>query len=75
MDYLDKWMIIRFTSHKSIQPFFSKSSTLVSTFSSIYPFLQIILALNLLCGIQKKKIRPPTSSDDLCLYSCEILLL
>ena len=37
--------------------------------SSIHPFLQIILVLNLCCGMELNEFRPPNSSDDLCALS------
>ena len=51
---------------------FSKASIPPSIRSSIHPFLKIILALNNQSSIQ---FRPPTSSDDLCLLFCLILIL
>ena len=46
---------------------FSKASILTSVLSSIHHFLQIILVLNLLCGMEFNKLLFPNSSDDLCL--------
>ena len=51
---------------------FSKASIPPSIRSSIHPFLKIILALNNQSSIQ---FRPPTSSDDLCLLFCLIIIL
>ena len=42
--------------------------------SSIHNFFQIILVLNLECGMELNKFCPPASSDDLCLLFCLILL-
>ena len=50
---------------------FSESSILPSVRSSIHPYhLQVILVLNLQCGTELNKFRPPNSSDDLCLLFC-----
>ena len=54
---------------------FYEASILPSVRSSINPFLQIILALNLLCGMELNEFCPPNSSDDLFLLSCLFLLL
>ena len=51
---------------------FSEAFILPSVRSSIYPFLQIILVLNLWCGME---FCPPNSSYDLCLLFCLFLLL
>ena len=54
---------------------FSEASILSSVRSSIHPLLQIILVLNLQCGMEQNEYRPPNSSDDLCLLFCLFLLL
>ena len=53
---------------------FSEASILPSVCSSICPFLQIILQLNLKCGMKLNEFWPPYSSDDLCLLFCLFLL-
>ena len=47
----------------------------VSGRSSINPIFQIILVLNLKCGMELIEFRPPDSSDDLCLLFYMFLLL
>ena len=54
---------------------FSETSMLPSIRSSINPLFQIILMLNLLCGMELIEFHPPNSSDDLCLFFCLILFL
>ena len=54
---------------------FSEAFIPPSVSSSIHPFLQIILVLNLLLGMELNQFRPSTSSDDLRLLFCLILLL
>ena len=46
MDDLEKWMVIWFTSHKTIRPFFQIIHS-AKYFYFINTLLQIILALNL----------------------------
>ena len=64
MDYLEKWMIIWFTPHQT--------TTLPKLMSFQKHFFKSSSSLNLLCSIQ---VCPPTSSDDLCLSFCDILIL
>ena len=54
---------------------FSEASIPLSIRSSIHPFLKIILALYLQNGMELNQFRPQTSSDDLCLPFCLILIL
>ena len=44
---------------------FSEASIVPIVHSSIHPFLQIILVLNLKCGMELSEFRPPNSSYDL----------
>ena len=53
---------------------FSKASILPSVLSGILPFRQIILGLNLRCGMDLNEFHPPNSNDDLCLLFCLFLL-
>ena len=59
--------------HPSIH--ITESSIPPSVRCSIYPFLQIILVLNLLCGLKFNQVRPPNSGDDLCFLFCLLFLL
>ena len=49
--------------------YFSEASIPPSVHFAIHLFLQIILALNLQCGMELNEFHPPISSDDLCLLS------
>ena len=53
----------------------SEASILPSVCYIIHPFLQIILVLNIGCGMELNEFRPPNSRDDLCLHFCLFLLL
>ena len=54
---------------------FSEAPILPRVHSSINPFLQIILVLNLLCSTELNEFLTPNSSDDFCLLFCMFLLL
>ena len=54
---------------------FSKTSIPPSVRTSIHPLPQIILVLNLQFSIESNQFNSSTSSDDLCLLFCQILLL
>ena len=60
MDDLEKWMIIRFTSHKTIHPFFQIINSAKYVFFC-FSFFQIIMALNLYSAAFKRNNSIPTS--------------
>ena len=65
LEYINFGMVVVWCGVNQMIIHFSAASILPWVRSSFHPFLQIILVLNLKCGMELSEFRPPNSSYDL----------